>query len=487
MIKESWMKSNVLIGGMLFLLVVVTFATSYYGSSDIGDYADTAKFFAGDYSAKIRSSHSYLLGFIHAPFIGLMGNYLAFKISSLIFLIVLIFSVYIISRKDIRALWMMLLSPVVWYMAPWINPIQLASIFLLWAWYFMTQYHEEKKLSSLLWSGICIGLGWAFWDTILYFGIILGLCFLTDKKIWHGGLYLGAILIGLVPRLIVDQYLFNFMFFTMIKTFLSGFANLFGGIYDKAYGHTPYTFATLLPFLLAIPLCFWTMFSSSRFREQKRTMAFLFLSLLLLLMNPQIRYILALAPIMIVIVSPHLEKRWLNLFLGASAVLTLIVIVPYTLQSGGTMNGELYGTEITGIINQGIDLSNRGMVAEIEDDLAKITQEVPHATFLVGNGPDDYAVLAHFYWGNNVNEFVSIQDYELFLKNESILYHKRFEPLPNIPERRQFWIEGGLEKSHNDLTDYTSIKYGIGLNEPLKSEGFRVVKKYNLLYLSKKV
>lgn len=485
--KESWMRSKALVGGILFLLVIVTLATSYYGSSDIGDYSDTAKFFAGDYSAKIRSSHSYLLGFIHAPFVGFIENYLAFKISSLIFLIILIFSVYIISRRDIRALWMMLLSPIIWYMAPWINPIQLASIFLLWAWHFMTQYHEEKRIALLIYSGMLIGIGWAFWDTIFYFGILLGVCFLFDKKLWHAGVFGVAILIGLLPRLILDQVLFNFMFFTTIKTFLSGFANLFGGIYDKAYGHTPHTLATLLPFILAIPFCFWRMVTSQQFREKPRTLIFLLLSLLLLLTNPQIRYILALAPIMIVFAIPHIEKKYVRFALGASTLFTLIVIIPYILQIGGTINGELYGAEITGTINKGVDLSNREVVTNLQEDLENIVHGYQNSTFLVGNGPDDYAVLAHFYWGRNVQEFVSIQDYDLSFKNESILYKKRFEPLPNILERRQFWIEGGLEKSHNDPTNYASIEYGIGLNEPLKSEGFTVIKKYNLLYLSKKV
>ncbi len=483
---QDWMNSKLLIGGIALLLIVVTLATSYYGSTDIGDYSDVSKFFAGEYSAKIRSSHSYLLGFVHAPFVALLGNFIAFKISSLIFLAFLVFSVYSITKRDPHALWLMLLSPIVWYMAPWINPIQIASIFLLWAWHYMRKYHEENKFSSLIISGILIGLGWAFWDTILYFGIILGICFLYDKKIWHGGVYLVCIIIGLSPRLILDQVLFNFAFFTTVKTFLSGFVNLFGGIYDKAYGHSPHTLTMLLPFLLAFPICFWTMFSASRFKEQRRTVIFLSLSLLLLLTNPQIRYALALAPIIVVITSPYLKGREFKITLGISAVLTLLVTIPYLLQIGGTMNHQLYGTEITGILTQGIDLSERQMVSDLQEDLVNISQEFPNETFLVGNGPDDYSVLAHFYEGKNVKEFVSLQDYNLIIQNQTILYQKRFEPLPNIPERRQFWIEGGLEKSKNDPTNYTSIKYGIGLGEPLKSEGFNIVKRYHLLYLSKK-
>jgi len=35
------------------------------------------------------------------------------------------------------------------------------------------------------------------------------------------------------------------------------------------------------------------------------------------------------------------------------------------------------------------------------------------------------------------------------------------------------------------LSDYSSIKFGIG--EPLEKERFTLVKKYNVLYLSKKI
>jgi hypothetical protein len=392
---------------------------------------------------------------------------------------------YTISRKDKRVLWMTLLSPIIWYMAPWINPIQIASIFLLWSWYNINLYHRDGQIRCLVYSGILTGLGWAFWDTILYFTVILGVCFLFDKKSWHGAIYIVAVFAGLLPRLLLDQYLFNFAFFTTIKTFLSGFANLFGGIYNKDYGHSPITLSILIPFLLSVPLVFWTMFSS-RFKEHKRTMVFLILSMLLLLTNPQIRYILALSPIMILVSTHGLDKVKFKFILLASLILTTIFTIPYVLQIGGTLNGQLYGAEITGITN-GINFEDRNIVSLLEEDLNSISRDYPDETFLVGNGPDDYAVLAHFYWGKNIKEFVSVQDYDLFIKNESILYKKRFEPLPIIPERRQFWVEGGLQKSHNDPTNYTSIEYGIGLGEPLKTKGFNIVKKYGLLYVSKKV
>ncbi len=78
---------------LVVIFIALTLLTSYYGSTDIGDYSDTAKYFSGDYSAKIRSSHSYLWGYLHAPFVGLFSSFIAFKITSLIFLILTALSV----------------------------------------------------------------------------------------------------------------------------------------------------------------------------------------------------------------------------------------------------------------------------------------------------------------------------------------------------------------------------------------------------------
>ena len=481
-------KSNKLIAMLFIILIVLTLTTSYYGSSDIGDYADVAKFFASEYQAKIRSSHSYMLGFVHAPFVALTGNFIIFKITSLIFLILLIYSLYIISGKNKKTFWLSLVSPVVWYMAPWINPIQIASLLLLWAYYYIDKYNNENSLRYLIYSALLIGLGWAFWDTILYFGILLAISFLYNKKSLHLFYYAVFILIGLIPRLILDQILFNFAFYTSIKTFISGYVNLVGGIYGASFGHTPKTFFTLLPWLLAIPFMFWPLFKKEFFRENKKAMIFLTLSLLLLINNPQIRYVLAIVPIMLLLISKNLNERAIRIQIISSIIITAIFIIPYIIQIGYSINGEIYGSEIGGIIEtKKFEISPLSPAKFIKEDLQQIEKEFPNEVLVVGNKPDDYQILADLYWNKEIKEFVSIQDYSLWRKNESIIFKKSFQPFINIPERRKIWIEGGIKKNENDETSYEEIKYALSIGEPAKIEGFNIVKKYNILYISKKI
>ncbi|MBI2631595.1 hypothetical protein HYW75_01175 [Candidatus Pacearchaeota archaeon] len=470
------------------LLIVLTLVTSYYGSSDIGDYADVAKFFSNNYQAKIRSSHSYLLGFVHAPFVDLTKSFLSFKITSLIFLFLLIYSLYIISGRNKKTLLLALVSPVIWYMAPWINPIQIASLLLLWAYYFMDKYDSQNKTKDLIYSALLIGLGWAFWDTILYFGVLLAISFLYNKKVSHLFYYFIFIFLGLFPRLILDQILFNFAFYTSIKTFISGYVNLAGGIYGSSFGHTPKTLFTILPWLLAIPFMFWPLLKKEFFKENKKVMIFLTLSLLLLLNNPQIRYLLAIVPIMLLLINKNLNEKAIKIQFISSIVIAFIFIIPYIIQIGYNINGQIYGSEIGGIVEtKRFEISSSIPKNLIKEDLQKLSKDFSNEIFVVGNKPDDYQILADVYWGSEIMEFVSLQDYDLWKKNESIIFHKKFQPELNIPERRQIWLEGGIKKNEDDKTSYERITYALSIGEPSNIEGFNIVKKYNLLYLSKKI
>src|SRR3989344_1344291 len=96
---KLYKKEGLIIFLILFVLIVLTFATTYYGSNDIGDYADTAKFFAGKYSAKLRNPHNNDFGIIHAPFVKFTESFVFFKISSLIFLLLIVCSIYIITGE----------------------------------------------------------------------------------------------------------------------------------------------------------------------------------------------------------------------------------------------------------------------------------------------------------------------------------------------------------------------------------------------------
>jgi len=484
MLKLNKISNKNIIIFTFLLLFLITIFTQYHGSNDAGEYADTGKFFAGEYAAKIRGSHSYLYGFIHSPFIWLTKSFFIYKITSLIFLSLIIYSVYLIGGRNIRTFWLMLFSPIVWYMAPWINPLQLAGLLLLWAYYFIEKHEETGNIKFLFFSGVFLGLGWAFWDTILFFGVFLAIAFLYNKKVSHLFYFAIFVFIGLAPRLVLDTFLFNFPFASILKSVGGTIVNnLSSGIYMKT-GRSPFNFANILTLLIIIPIFYWKFYKPSNFIRNKKPIIFLTLSLLLILSNPQARYLIAIIPIIIVLLGKHLNKKQFKLQLTIFAIISLLVIVPYVVQIKYTTNAFDINAAIDSFGGWNLNSENRQEI--ILNDLEQIISQYPNEVLLIGNNGDEYAGFARLYWNEEVKEFVSTQDYDLYLRGESDLFEKRITFTPKIQDRRQIWIAGGLEKNINDATDYDSISYGIGVDEPLDTVGFNLIEKYEILYLSKR-
>ena len=251
------------------LLIAMTLVTNFVGNTDLKDYTSVAKFFAGKFNADIRTSHSYLYGFLHSPFIYLFENFIAFKITSLLSLFLIIYSAYIISKKDKRVLWLTLFAPIVWFMAPWISPIQISSLLFLWGYYFIRKYDSDdgnNKIRHLFYSGALLGLAAAIWDGAIFFAPLLGISFLYNKKLFHGFYFSVFFLIGMLPRLILDQILFGFAFFGVIRhIFASLTLTIYGGFYNQGslYGLTSFALV-----LLFIPWFSYLIFKKKVFLEK---------------------------------------------------------------------------------------------------------------------------------------------------------------------------------------------------------------------------
>lgn len=469
-----------IVGALMLLLAI---ATQYYGSTDIIDYAGVAKFFAGDFSAKIRSSHSMLYGMMHAPLVKLINVFLVMKITSVIWLFLLVASTYYISGKNHRVLALLLLCPVVWYSAPWISPIQLASLLFLWGWYHINKYQATKSNRSLLFAGILFGLAWAFWNTILFLLVFIIIIFFYDKKMYQALLVICFIILGFMPTLVIDYLQYGFPFYSTMK-FIVGtlVTSIYGGIYS--HGQGTHFIIELLSVLILVPLFSWKIFSKKNLLENPREKIFLILSLLLFCANPQIRYLLIIMPLLILSMEKTLNERQYKIQLIIFIILTLIVITSYIVQ----IKYSTISPEFTSLLINGGKLNISPNQENImRDDLHKIALENPNSVFIVGPNDDDYAYIAMIYDKKDIKEFVSIQDYELYKKNQTSLFEKKITFIPKIADRRELWIAGGLEKSPNDLTNYSAITNAVSINLPLNISGFTLEKKYQIISLYKKI
>ncbi len=468
----------------LILLAFLAICTKYIGGIDVHDYADVAKFFAGKYSADIRSSHSMLYSFIHVPFLIIFNSFLIMKITNLLWLALIILSLYYISNKDRRTLLLAITSPIIWYMGPWISPIQLAALFFLWGFFFMNKFDKTEKIKYLVLSGIFIGLAWATWNTVFFILSFLIISFFYGRNINHLIIFLFFVTVGLLPILIFDQIFFGFFLYSTIRHVMANLTVfLYGSIYPGVV-QILNSWANYLSFLLMLPLFSFILFKKDFFVHRKRQVIFLTLATLFFLINPQVRYIMFLWPIFLLYLPKNLTEKQFKIQLSLFILLSIIVTIPYVIQIKYTTNAADFDTGIANFGNWHFSSESRNAV--ISNDLNSIAKDYPNEVFLVGNDMEDYAGLAHIYWGEDIKEFVSEQDYNLYLANKSTIFEKILTFTPKIQDRRQIWIGGGLEKNENDATDYTSIIYGIGVDKPLEADGFELIQRYNLLYLSKK-
>src|SRR3989344_5613095 len=422
-----------------------------------------------------------------SPFFALTKSFLAFKITNLLFIALISYSVYIISKKNIKAFWLIILSPITWYLAPWASPIIISSFFLLWSWYYLEKYDKGLSKRTLLYAGALLGLAWAFWDTMLFFGVFLALPFLFNKKLSHSFLFCSAVLVGLLPRLILDYVLFNFPFFTIAKNLLGILA--IAVFLKNSSVSLVWHIVPIILILVMMPLYFWRGIRPSLIKPEKKMLIFLTLSLVfVLLSNPQPRYLMALIPMMIVFSIQYMNRvQWRKQILF-SIVVSIIVIIPYILQIGYHLGNDVHGIELVAVVAEinNLHISTINPSDLITEDLKEIEKEFSGESFIVGNTADSYNSLARFYNGKEIKEFISIQDYKLWLNNETDLFKKRFAPISNIGDRRYIWIEGGIGRNPSDTTDYKSLKYVLSLEKRLDLEGFKLINSYKILNLWKK-
>jgi hypothetical protein len=480
--KKLSKNEKYLISIIFLFMIILTLLTQFEGTTDIKDYANVAKFFSGDLSSKIRTSHSYLFGFLQFPFVLLTKTFISFKLTSLIFLFLIVLSVYYISGKDKKALWLMLLSPIVWYIAPWISPIQLSSLLFLWAFYFMKKFHENEKISNLFYSGTLIGLGWALWGSILFFGIFLGISFLYNKKFYHSIYFIFFVFIGLLPRMILDQFLFGFPLYTIIRHIIAVISfSLLGGFYNQG---SDFNLINIILILIFIPFYSYTLFTKKNFKKDIKTNIFIILSFLLIIANPQIRLTLIVIPILIISLIKNIDKKRFAFQIAFFLIISLLLINPYLIQIKYETNATDFGALIKNFPNI---LINEPTNKIISQDLSKISTKYPNQIFVVGNTDDKYADLAFIYWGGDINEFVSMQDYQLYLNNEPTLQEQSFCTHSKISNRRDFCLSMTLRKSFNDQTDYSSIRYAISNEETLNLEGFEIKESFKILKVFEKL
>jgi len=475
---------NLIIYTTLILILIATFTVpkDLLDATDVKDYSDTAKFFAGDYSANLRTSHSVLYGLLLSPYVKIVDSYFFLKFSSTFFLVLIILSLYYLSGKKKETLLLAITLPLIWYMSPWVSPLPLVALLFLWAYVFIKKFDEEGKIKNLLYSGLLIGLAGAFWDTAFYFSFIFLITFLYNKKFYYSLFFLTAVFVGMLPNFIVDYIIFEFPFYSKLKHISAVFAFAFyGGIYGQGF---PTDLFSKILVLLFVPWYMLIFKDKKSFLREKKTLIFLILSFLFIWTNSQIRLLIVIAPIIVLLLGERLTKKQVKVQVIIFIILSLLVISPYIIQTKYQTNGRYFKAAVAEWDNL---IFSDFEFEKIQSNLETIGMEFKGEKFVVLGKDDDYRELAHYYWGTDIEEFVSVQDYKLFLRGDDTIASKEIRSNAPSDFRRELFFDIGLRKNRNDDTDYASLKYGLSFSNSTDVSGFELRKGYGSLYLFEKI
>ena len=417
--------------------------------TDTAQYLGVAKEFADVSITKVRNTPGWLYGWVLGEILKVNESLLAVKLFNVMWLFFDALLLYFITR-DKKALLLFVFSPIVWYMASWINPILMISFLLLLAYYLFKMYEKENKWIYFILSGLSLGLIPALWFAGVYLSIFFLLAFFYNKELKHLIYYIIPFFATFSLRLILDYYYFNFPLYSLMRGLGSNTAFFFG----IAPGSGESIGLEILLLLLIITPFIYKIFKLN-FKEYKRELVFLGLSVLLFIMNFQLRYFIVITPLIFLLIYDKINKKELFAHIAISLILIVLLTSPYF----GETDDYL-----------------------IMKDLKTIENDFPNEKFIAGGenlSEEEAFTLGTLYFGKNIKEFIWYSDYKF--KDEDIQREYSFGSKSNIKNIRDIKINVVYERTEGNKDADHLIMIGDG-----KAEGFNLVKKYQILKVFKK-
>ena len=295
-----------------------------------------------------------------------------------------------------------------------------------------------------------LGLIPALWFAGVYLSIFFLLAFFYNKELKHLIYYLIPFFMTFSLRLILDYYYFNFPLYSFIRGLGSNTAFFFG----IAPGSGDSISLEILLLLVIITPFIYKIFKLN-FKEYKRELVFLGLSVLLFIMNFQLRYFIVITPLIFLLIYDKINKKELFAHIAISLILIVLLTSPYF----GETDDYL-----------------------IMKDLKTIENDFPNEKFIAGGenlSEEEAFTLGTLYFGKNIKEFIWYSDYKF--KDEDIQREYSFGSKSNIKNIRDIKVNVVYERTEgNKDADYL-IMIGDG-----KAEGFNLIKKYQILKVFKK-
>jgi len=384
-------------------LIVFTFVSEKTLFSDVPQYVAVGKEFAGLSIAKVRNTPGWLYGWFLGQFLKVSPSVATLKILNLIWFSITVIFLYKITKK-LEVFLLYLSSPVVWFLSPWINPLPLISLLFLTAYYFL----KKDNIKGIIIAGLVLGLATAIWWAAFYFSVFFLLAFLYNKRFYEVLIAIVSFLLTFSLRIIFDLYYFSLPFFSTVRSLGSNLSFLIG---DAPGGLPEHNFLKYFLILVIItPLLYKLYFIE--WKKEIPSLIFLILSLILFLFNFQLRFFLAITPIVILLIVPKVKIKEILI----SLVISIIVIASLTASY----------------------IPHKDTL--ITADLKEIANDLPNERFIVGSKQESEEVASYLdvlYEGNKIKELIRFTEYSLWEKDKNLFRTYEFESKSKINNLRK--------------------------------------------------
>ncbi len=443
---------TLLLGFALFLILFMVF-TQKTNFHDTPEHIIASKELAELNNSKIYSAHSLLYPLFLAQFLKVFPYMVTLKIVNIFWLVLDALLLWLLF-KDKRALLIFIFSPLVWTTAPQIAPILPSSSLILLAYYFFKKWEVSESKNYFIFSAIFLGLASAIYEAAMAIAVIFIFVFFYNKKLINVFYYLIAFLIGFSPILILNQLLFSFPFYSHLRFFGANIIVTLGLRSD--FNILTLMFAKeFLPILIFIisPLLFIRIFKIKYKRNKKIIWFFILNAIIFWMWGANTLYFLAILPMIALMLSSVIKKKWLILHIVLSTIIILILIYPFFQTSREN---------------------------EIAYDIKQIIKEYPNENYVAyGRESSQSLYVLHLFDKNQprilwMSEYLAIKNKNNVLTENTI----NFKPKINTHKYPEFTYRLQYNKGEEIENPYFIVE-----NDAESPKDLKLIKKYKVLSL----
>lgn len=456
---ENRKNYGLLLSGFAILLVLFALFSNQLHFHDTPEYITLAKSLIKYDHTSLYITHSLIYPFILGSLLKIWPSIIMLKLVNLFWLF-LISLVFIAFTKDKKAFLLWIFSPLIWFMGIQISPILPTAFLLILGYFLMKKFEKTNKKNYLLLSGLSFGLTLAIYFAAIFFIALFILFYFYKRPLKELIFFLIAFLIAFSLELLLDQIIFGFPLYTLIRTIGLNLIVVLGlhqakeqaALQILTYGLSLQNW--ILLFIIISPLTFYIF--KINFKEYYKEFFLIIISLLFyVLRGADIKYLLIFSPFVILLLSKSIKNKKTLLINGLlSFFIILYLISPFF---GNTQDSQVIS-----------DLNN------IHNDFKDINEFIAISPLY----------LDMLEWDNKDMEYIWYEEYQMSQNNQTVF--RDYKYVVHTPENyyNDMVLDTYLQRKNNANFENVDILISAKHDIP---EGFKPIKEYQVLVVSKKI